>query len=324
MAVPFISIIIPIYKSEPYIKKCLDSIMAQTITNWEAILIDDGSPDQSGAICDEYANRDNRYKVFHKINGGVSSARNLGLDMASGEFVTFVDSDDYIGPTYLESFARKCEYDLIFTGIHRVGSVDYCMFGEDDINYESANSLVVAIKECSDEENKSLGGLSFVACKALRRSILEENHIRFNTNMIYGEDTTLVNSFILHIRNAAQVKGNEYNYDTPTNAHVFRLYFSDVLTHIESYEKAINDIETKFNVELTSDKDSYSVSAFVHFFKHYMKMDYTSKKAESEKYKTRKSNLIKKVSKEKGALRAFLCDTLIKHPLLAQILVKIK
>lgn len=324
MATPFVSIIIPIYRSEPYLKKCLDSIISQTITNWEAILIDDGSPDLSGAICDDYANRDNRFKVFHKINGGVSSARNLGLDMASGEFVTFVDSDDYIGPTYLESFARKCDYDLIFTGIHRVGSVDYCMFGENDTNYESANSLVAAFKKCSDEEKKSLGGLSFVACKALRRSILEENHIRFNTNMIYGEDTTLVNCFMLHINNAAQVKGNEYYYDTPASAHVFKLCYADVLSHIESYEKAIIDIETKFHVELSSDKDSYSVSAFIHFFKHYMKMDYAYKKAESEKYKSGKSNIISKVRHEKGAIRTFLCDTLIKHPLLAQILVKIK
>ena len=93
---PKISIIIPIYKVEKYIRECLDSILNQTFTDWEALLIDDGSPDNSGVICDEYAAKDNRFKVFHKENGGVSSARNLGLEKATGEWVTFIDADDWI------------------------------------------------------------------------------------------------------------------------------------------------------------------------------------------------------------------------------------
>ena len=91
-----ISIIIPIYKAESYLHRCIDSILAQTNTEWELLLIDDGSPDKSGDICDEYSKKDPRIKVFHKSNGGVSSARNLGLDYAKGQWITFIDADDYI------------------------------------------------------------------------------------------------------------------------------------------------------------------------------------------------------------------------------------
>ena len=91
-----ISIIVPVYNTEKYLHRCIDSVLAQTYQDFELLLIDDGSKDSSGAICDEYAAQDTRVRVFHKENGGVSSARNVGLDLAQGEWVTFVDSDDYI------------------------------------------------------------------------------------------------------------------------------------------------------------------------------------------------------------------------------------
>lgn len=99
---PLISIIVPVYNVEKYIRRCVDSLINQTYKNLEIILIDDGSPDNSGAICDEYAKLDNRVKVIHKENGGVSSARNVGLDSASGEYIGFMDSDDYITPDMYE------------------------------------------------------------------------------------------------------------------------------------------------------------------------------------------------------------------------------
>lgn len=94
---PLISVIIPIYNVEHYLRQCVDSILYQTYTNLEIILVDDESPDTSPAICDEYAQKDKRIKVIHKENGGLSSARNAGLDIAEGEYIYFLDSDDYIG-----------------------------------------------------------------------------------------------------------------------------------------------------------------------------------------------------------------------------------
>ena len=93
---PKLSIIVPVYKVEQYIHKCVDSILNQTFTNFELILVDDGSPDNCGKICDEYAQKDERIRVVHKENGGVSSARNLGIDEAKGEYISFIDPDDWI------------------------------------------------------------------------------------------------------------------------------------------------------------------------------------------------------------------------------------
>lgn len=97
-----ISIIVPVYKVEKYLCRCIDSVLAQTYQDWELILVDDGSPDKSGDICDAWAKKDNRIRVFHKQNGGVSTARNLGLDEAKGEWIMFLDSDDMLTPHALQ------------------------------------------------------------------------------------------------------------------------------------------------------------------------------------------------------------------------------
>ena len=98
---PLVSIIVPIYKVEPYLRRCLDSIVNQTYTNLEIILVDDGSPDGCPQICDEYAARDKRIVVIHKDNGGLSDARNAGLDICKGEYISFVDSDDWTNENYI-------------------------------------------------------------------------------------------------------------------------------------------------------------------------------------------------------------------------------
>ena len=108
---PEISIIVPVYKVEKYLRHCVDSILAQTFTDFELLLIDDGSPDNSGAICDEYAEKDNRVRVFHKENGGVSSARNLGLDNARGTYIMFCDSDDYVADNWAEKLYEFMNYN---------------------------------------------------------------------------------------------------------------------------------------------------------------------------------------------------------------------
>ena len=103
MSNPLISIIVPVYNVEEFLPKCIDSILAQTYENLEIILVEDGTKDNSGQICDAYAEKDSRIKVIHKENGGLSSARNAGMDVARGEYFGFVDSDDWIEPETYES-----------------------------------------------------------------------------------------------------------------------------------------------------------------------------------------------------------------------------
>ena len=112
---PKISIIVPVYKAETYLSRCLDSIINQTFKNFEVLLIDDGSPDCSGEICDKYAAMDTRIRVLHKENGGVSSARQMGLDNAKGEYTIHADPDDWVEPNMLEELykkAKEAEYVL--------------------------------------------------------------------------------------------------------------------------------------------------------------------------------------------------------------------
>ncbi|MFD1040618.1 glycosyltransferase family 2 protein [Virgibacillus byunsanensis] len=122
MKQPEISIIVPVYNSSPYIRKCIESIQVQTFKNFELILVNDGSIDQSGDICDQYARNDSRIKVVHKENGGVSSARNAGLNIAKGEFISFVDGDDWIYKDMFEklyNLCRKSESDISICSIYR-------------------------------------------------------------------------------------------------------------------------------------------------------------------------------------------------------------
>lgn len=123
MAEPLISVIVPVYKVEPYIHKCVDSIVGQTYRNLEIILVDDGSPDNCPAICDEYAAVDSRIKVIHKPNGGLSDARNAGLDVCTGDYIAFVDSDDWIEPEmYAEmlSMAETNSLEIVFCAAREI------------------------------------------------------------------------------------------------------------------------------------------------------------------------------------------------------------
>lgn len=118
-----ITVIVPVYKVEKYLRRCVDSILAQTYTNLEIILVDDGSPDNCGKICDEYAAKDSRIKVIHQENGGLSAARNAGLDIATGDYIGFVDSDDYIAPDMYEKLyaaLKESDADISICNFQKV------------------------------------------------------------------------------------------------------------------------------------------------------------------------------------------------------------
>ena len=119
---PLVSVVVPVYNVEPYLERCLDSILRQTYQNFEMILVDDGTPDGSGAICDRYAAQDPRISVIHKKNGGLSSARNAGLDVAKGDYVLFVDSDDLITDDMVESLLSACLEDNTLVAVG--GNID--------------------------------------------------------------------------------------------------------------------------------------------------------------------------------------------------------
>lgn len=165
-----ISVIVPVYKVEKYLRKCIDSIIAQTYKNIEIFLVDDGSPDNCGAICDEYAHVDERIKVIHKENGGLSSARNAALDVATGDYVMFVDSDDWVEP------------DFCYSALEMVlkEGVKMAAFGYNNICYEKDNKRYKAYKRFT-KSVRTIG-----ASETIRHIILKDDVIfNFAWNKIY-------------------------------------------------------------------------------------------------------------------------------------------
>lgn len=170
---PLISIIVPVYKVEQYLEKCIKSILAQTYTNFELILVDDGSPDSCPEICEEYAKIDNRIVVIHKENGGLSDARNAGLDIAKGAYIGFVDSDDYIAPEMYEVLLKQMQTDQ-----SEMACCNYLQVDENDIPYE--NQELPLRDGCIDQSGAFVfltryGGYYGIACNKLyRREVFDE------------------------------------------------------------------------------------------------------------------------------------------------------
>ena len=201
---PKISIIVPVYKVEQYLPRCIDSILAQTFTDFELLLIDDGSPDRSGEICDEYALKDSRIRVFHKENGGVSSARNMGLDNAKGEWIAFVDSDDVVTSAYLMDM-----FNAIGSNTQFVLS-NYCSFNID--------SSVAVLKDVFLEkeeivryfiENK-IFVLSAPYSKLYNLDIIRRYLLRFPIGIHMGEDAIFIMKYLNKIERVNIV--NKCNY----------------------------------------------------------------------------------------------------------------
>lgn len=185
---PKISIIVPVYKVEQYLPKCIDSILAQTYHNWELLLIDDGSPDNSGHICEEYAQKEERIRVFHKENGGVSSARNFGLDNAEGDYIMFVDSDDWISVDCL----AICMNEILKSNLEAV------QFGFISVTSNKENpKLKVATLPLDGEQYIQSNSFNVCAGGGLyKRVIIEENKLRFPIDLKLAEDQIFVLSFI--------------------------------------------------------------------------------------------------------------------------------
>lgn len=136
---PEISIIVPVYNVEKYLEQCIDSILTQTFEDFELILVDDGSPDKCPEICDEYAQKDDRVRVIHKENGGVSSARNAGMKLACGEYILFCDSDDYVSPLWCElmlNAARSHPLSLVSCNLRKTDQDEHVTFAGGGIRPE--------------------------------------------------------------------------------------------------------------------------------------------------------------------------------------------
>lgn len=247
-----ISIIIPIYNSENDLCKCLDSIIAQTFKEWECILVDDGSKDNSPKICDRYAEKDSRFCVIHKSNGGVSSARNVGLNQAKGKYIAFADSDDWVENTWLKEFVDNVHgRDLV---MQNAVWHDFPHSGETFYRHVSVNddlSYPEKIKEMY--ENNLLG---YIWAAIFRRDIIEKYSLRFNEEYKWREDREFMLRYCLHINRVKVSSACLYHYNFPTlktrEYKKFSLFRIRLVCDEMSYVKAIVGNELSKQLELSS------------------------------------------------------------------------
>lgn len=240
---PKISIIIPVFNTENYLHRCVDSILSQTYQDFEILLIDDGSTDRSGEICDQYAKLDNRIRVYHKENGGVSSARNWGLKNASGYWITFIDADDWIDKETL----KQC--------LEAPSNVELIRFGMKSVFKNNTYVADARLSESWDYEeffSKVFSRQTMLGvCGGLYlRSIFVANKIFFNSNYTLGEDWLVLVQYLkcinrIRIINYPFYNYNKQNYASATSTPNLTKFIE--LNEVASIICYDNDLINRFN-----------------------------------------------------------------------------
>lgn len=250
---PKISIVIPVYNSAKYLRECLDSICNQSFADWEIVAVDDGSPDESPAILEEYAARDRRIRVIHKPNGGVSAARNDGLEAAVGEYVLFVDSDDWLElnalQTYVDAISKK-NVDVVITDYwtwNEDGSEkSFSFFAREFLTEDKSVILdvqrTVLYRGYSPYPSPNCGYMfSALWSKLIRRELLIENGIRFSRTLKLYEDGLVALQVFQHAKMVCYKKVATYHYRILNNSlcHINELKLvtdcSDILNEIQTF-----------------------------------------------------------------------------------------
>ena len=272
-----VSIIVPVYNSAQYLRKCIDSILAQSYTEFELLLINDGSEDHSGLICDDYAQSDNRIQVFHQENAGVSAARNLGLEKHTGEHFLFIDSDDYIQERYLEELMKYASCDFVQCSCcsEPVGN-DYLFV---DGNFEGSDEIKQCLlKYIYTEFTVPFGRL-------YKSSIQRKNKLFFDTYLYSGEDTLWVSQYLLCVHSLRVSSYIGYIYVHHVGEHLSQKSIS--YEHLEyTLHKLLisySDLEKRYDFDLTGVRYSVIIYFFHRYIVYIANRNYTEIRKELEK-----------------------------------------
>ncbi len=267
MAVPKVSIIVPVFNTEKYLKQCVDSLSSQTLKEIEIILVDDGSREECAILCDELARGDDRIKVIHKHNEGQGIARNCAIKVSSGEYIGFVDSDDFVDLNMYEALylaAKRNDADIVMSGVTFVGGntfsssgdfeekdyfLEETVFENDDIK----QVLLGVVGALPTEPDDSRYGVS-VWKNIFKRSLLEEESIEFvSERKIISEDTIFVVDYLSKAKKAVGIKGAFYRYrrnDESFSKSYRSDRFEKILVFLDALEERIKNTVTKNEYDL--------------------------------------------------------------------------
>lgn len=271
-----VSVIVPVYNSEHFLERCLDSILNQTYKNIEVLLINDGSTDSSGEICETFKNKDRRVRVIHQKNAGVSSSRNIGIDMSEGKYIQFVDSDDYIEPKMIEILTREIEkkVELAICG-YKIENID-----------DNGNSTFTESKNYNEYRInkdiflKSFGlyfqdyYINYIWNKLYIASLIKNYNLYFDTQIDWGEDL-IFNLEYLDICSKITITGNKlynyvkYNEDSITSKFNKNLYCNQqsMYTKVRKFLKD-NDSYSKINKDVVENRFTNMVIASINNLYH--------------------------------------------------------
>ena len=263
---PKISIIVPIYKAESTLIRCLDSLKAQTLPDFEVIMVDDGSPDRCGAMIDEYAARDGRFKAFHKPNGGVSSARQFGIDHATGEYTIHADPDDWVDPEMLEALygmAKEADADMVI-----------CDFYENTYKGQKYIKQEPSSLNHKDVLYDIFGKIHGSTCnKLIRRKLYSEYNIRFPESISFCEDQYVIAAFLKHNIKISYLPKAFYHYVRELNHSSLSRNYNEQTYQNDLLRRKLFD-ELLYNEAIRQEvyqKNTYSMvsRAFFHGSKYY-------------------------------------------------------
>ena len=249
-----VSVIIPVYNCQAYLQRCIDSILAQSYSNFEIIIIDDGSTDESGVISDKYQKEDKRIHVFHQENQGVSATRNLGIEKSNGEYITFVDSDDWLEVDFLKQMlqiAKKNKADYVTCGYNRVYSDHIETINNDDQEIiMSSNDYVLKLLNVQN-------GYGFVHMKLIRKNSIKK--IRFRKELKVGEDALFNIELCLNLKKIVIYHKALYNYYLNTNSVVRKYDENYVGKYLKSMQYMNEYIKKQYpkNLEILKGLNNY-------------------------------------------------------------------
>lgn len=233
---PLISIIIPVYNAEKYLNRCLDSILRQDASKFEVLLVNDGSADNSSTICDTYANTNSNVKVYHKENGGPSSARNMGLTKARGTYIAFVDSDDYVMEDFIEilsSHIKETNPDIIFFAYNHLKN-DKIFKINNELNKSLDHKKILELLANTSANNF----LWYPWNKLYKKSLIDKNNITFDLKIKVGEDTLFNMRCYYYANNVLNINNPLYNYVSNENSITqtpYKAYFNkNIAEHFEN------------------------------------------------------------------------------------------
>lgn len=252
-----ISVIVPIYNSEEHLRKCINSILKQTYKNTEIILVNDGSTDSSLQICNDFALKDSRVRVINKINGGVSSARNLGIISSRGSYLTFIDSDDYCEKAMLQELSKlacKTNTDLVCSGyvLHKSN-------GKSTIINTYKRNYLASSKEEIGLLLENYVNLAYMVGKLFKRELIIGNNIRFKEQFSLGEDSGFVFDYILNIKSVAIHGKAFYHYDFCNPESLSTKYVSNI---VEIYENTYQN-KKRFESHFFGKAFNQSLKSFI-------------------------------------------------------------